>query len=227
MACFKDSCQHINEITDVSQGDIICLDCGMINPFFIENEMRTLKNVDRDFFTTTDIEKSKSKDSSLNLLEKIKDILAIIHVSTVYAEHIKKYLDENYRKKSLENIVMSIFIVLNRMDFQISMHELSLVTGIDKSKLFEAQKSNTNIFLDKATLAEKYCKMLNLNFDTITLIKERIRSSKITGHTPMTVIAGNIYKVVRDKKLKFSVKKISTVTNVSCISIQRYIKTLK
>jgi transcription initiation factor TFIIIB Brf1 subunit/transcription initiation factor TFIIB len=71
---------------------------------------------------------------------------------------------------------------------------------------------------------EKYATLLKLDFETITLIKERINNLPNSGHNPNSVIAATIYQICKLTKQPISMKKVSLVTQVSCVSIQRYNK---
>jgi transcription initiation factor TFIIIB Brf1 subunit/transcription initiation factor TFIIB len=212
-------CPHFYEIEDMHTGDIICLSCGQLSPIYLQSDINLKNNHPQN-------ENTKIKQSN-NEIEEINSILDRIHVSTSYSEHIMKYYTENYDKKGNENLIMSIYVTLNRMGIKISLHELSLSTGVSKSHLFVAQKPNFNINICSETLSEKYCQLLRLDYKTITLIKEKLKHSKMTGHTPMTQIAGTIYHICNSIGKKISIKKIALITNISPISIQRYNKILK
>ena len=111
---------------------------------------------------------------------------------------------------------------LNSLGVSVSLHDLSIATGVHMSKIYLTQKPNENVKLDMSSLAEKFCCALKIDFKTTALIKERLTKPTESGHTPATVIAGSIYKIAKERKLKLSIKKISEVTSVSSISIQRY-----
>ena len=66
--------------------------------------------------------------------------------------------------------------------------------------------------------------MLNLNYKDYTVIKENILKVPVSGHNPLTVIGTFIYKYSKENRKKLSMKKISTVLQISPISIQRYLK---
>ena len=103
------------------------------------------------------------------------------------------------------------------------MGDLARAMGLDMPKIYARQKkTKEHVNLDNAALAEKYCVALGLDFDAISLIKERLKANAATGHTPSTIIAGTIYTVGKERKLKLPIKKISQATSVSCISIQRF-----
>jgi len=59
---------------------------------------------------------------------------------------------------------------------------------------------NTSISVCISTLCEKYCKLLNLDYQTTSLIKAQLKDSKNSGHTPMTKVAGTIYYICKKEK---------------------------
>jgi transcription initiation factor TFIIIB Brf1 subunit/transcription initiation factor TFIIB len=209
-------CTHRYEFEDASSGDIICPECGLLSPIFRSPQEKQFCGANYSVENTC----------HQKGLSEISDILDRIHISTTYARHVAKYLEKTYDIKTLERIVFSIYKVLNDMGVKISLHEISMATGISKSDLFGAQVKNTPISVCISTLCEKYCKMLDLDYQITSLIKAKLNDSKKSGHTPMTKVAGTIYYICKREKKNQSIKKISQLTNISSISIQRYNKFL-
>jgi response regulator of citrate/malate metabolism len=75
-------------------------------------------------------------------------------------------------------------------------------------------------------MLEKYCVMLKLDFKDYSVIKETIQRSLKTGHNNLTIIGANIYLHCKERK-KIPIKVIARTLNISCISIQRYLKAKK
>lgn len=207
--CF---CAHLNSVICQHEGCIVCQDCGVVLSSYFENEHQPITH-------------------SLNLItaenkwvEEIKNILDRIHIPIVYAEHIFKYFQSTYTSKNLRNLMFSIYYILNKFDIPISLNELAAITNTEKTSIYKAQNYNENLLLNYDERVEKYCSILNLTFKMVSLIKETIKRTKITGHPPLTIIAAIIYKICKTHKLRISMKKISQITNISCISIQRYNK---
>ena len=124
--------------------------------------------------------------------------------------------------KSLEKLLFSTYKVLNGMNVNISLHDLSLSTGVSLSKIYSEQRSNENVCIDLIPIAERYCSALNIDFQTTTLIKDILIQPHESGHTPSTIVAGTIFKVCKKNNINISAKQISEVSSVSCISIQRF-----
>jgi transcription initiation factor TFIIIB Brf1 subunit/transcription initiation factor TFIIB len=86
------------------------------------------------------------------------------------------------------------------------------------------QEENKSIILEPTKVLEKYCNFLKLDFKTYSLIKNNLPKENLTGHNPLTIIAATIYVYCKKNNIKLSMKKIALTVNISCVSIQRYIK---
>lgn len=211
---FRDRlCQHLNLVEDIHEGSVVCSLCGLVlSPLFID-QISHGSNCSNDRLST----------ENFNLSE-IKNFLDRIHISSCFAPKINAHLNKNYTIKSRHALVYSIFKILNEMNIPISMNEISQASNVNKKNLHQAQLHNDVVNIDFSDIVEKYAKLLNLNFETLTLIKERIRNSPKSGHNPNSVLASTIYQVCKLLKHRISMKKIGQVTKVSCVSIQRYNK---
>ena len=202
------SCSHLNELIDLGESSHVCFDCGLV--------------LDKHYEMGSDYKTPLKDFQHDEWAETTKDILDRLHISTKYWTFIIPDFYKNLRKKTLERLLISIYKILNSLGVSVSLHDLSIATGVHMSKIYLTQKPNENVKLDMSSLAEKFCCALKIDFKTTALIKERLTKPTESGHTPATVIAGSIYKIAKERKLKLSIKKISEVTSVSSISIQRY-----
>jgi transcription initiation factor TFIIIB Brf1 subunit/transcription initiation factor TFIIB len=107
------------------------------------------------------------------------------------------------------------------------MKDISSITGVKNNSIYDMQEKDKVIILKPNEMLEKYCKYLNLDFKAYSVIKENISNISSTGHNPLTIIGSYIYLYCKENKLNYSMKKIASAVNISCISIQRYIKNLK
>lgn len=206
------SCQHLTQIEDFHEGTIVCSLCGLVlSPLFID-QITQLSDSCHD---------SSTKNFSLT---EIRNLLDRVHISTCFATQIDAHLKKNFTTISKKAIVYSIFKILNELDIPISMKELSHACYMNKKMLHQAQSENDFIHINFLDIVEKYAKLLNLNFKTITLIKETINKCPMSGHNPNSILASTIYQVCKLTKQRISIKKVSEVTQVSCVSIQRYNK---
>lgn len=199
-------CAHLDYVTDEREGTIVCRNCGLVLECQVFHE---------SYVREKSIEETQ-------LVIKINDILEQLNLPVCFTTDImKKYNSIPKRKFLLEYVV---YLTLHECGFPISIKDIACVTGVSDSQIYNLQENDQSICLEPQDLVEKYCKMLNLDFKTSSLIKEELPTVVETGHNPLTVIASTIYKYSRKNKLKLSMKKIATVVNISTVSIQRYIK---
>ena len=197
-------CAHINQITDVREGTIVCTDCGLVL-------------TDKIFNDTI-----KTRDTYSVLSLQIKDILEKLFLPECFtSDIIKKYLSLPKKKYLLEYIV---YLTLHESGFPISIKDIAHVTGIPDTKIYDLQDNNESIFLKPEMMLEKYCTHLKLDYKTYSVIKKDLPQNIKTGHNPLTVIASIIYSYCKRKKIKISMKQIATVVNISPVSIQRYLR---
>lgn len=206
MDSFILDCEHINKIIDHHTADEICANCGLV--------------LDRYY---SSIEPMR-QPSTVSHAECISNILDKLHLPLHYTHLIEKNLRKNEKSNTLASICFSIYKTLNEIGINISINDISAVSGVTRSKIYKEQKTGENVTLNYNNLCEKYCDMLNLDFRTTTLIKEKIEGSMNSGHTPNTIIASKIYKVCKNQKIKISIQQVANVVKVSPISIKRYIK---
>lgn len=207
------SCHQVSLIEDYHEGQVVCSSCGLVNSPLFLNQINSVNHAPQDL---------EPKD-----LTEIKHLLDRIHVPLCYAYHIESFYSKNFTTKSNQSLVFAVYKVLNDLDIPISMKEISNVSNVDKKKLNKAQIQNQHVNLDQVMLVEKYCKLLGLCYKVETLIKNKLKTLPISGHNPNSALASIIYQIAKEKKLKISIKKVSKVTNVSAISIQRYNNFLK
>lgn len=199
------NCEHLNTIIDLGESSNVCCDCGCVLEKHFEACLAPPVSVPDDEWA-----------------ELAKDILDRHHISTNYSSFIMADFKLKGGKKTIEKLLFSIYKVLNSLDVNISLHDLSMSVGIGLSKIYLEQKPCEYVALNMSSLAEKHCIALGIDFQTTALIKEQLNRPIESGHTPATIVAGTIYKVCKSRKLNISIKKISQATSVSSISIQRF-----
>jgi len=204
----ENSCPHLDPIEDHHEGIIVCTACGLVmtNLYLTQIENNSYEEV-------------SSQSSSLH---EIQHLLDRMHVPVCYASNIESYYRKNFTTKSNKSLIFSVYRTLNKLGIPVSMKEISNVADVPKSKLNKIDLTNNCMELNPSTLVDKYCGLLGLNFKIGTLIKRSLDEAPISGHNPNSVLASTIYQVCKKERLKLSIKKISEVTSVSCISIQRY-----
>ena len=201
-------CQHLNEVND--QGSIICTDCGLF-----------LSNVFVHSFKEIHKEPYNENDYILEILSRLQMPEFFKHDITYNLQKI----DIKDRKKERAKAFV-IYKTLNSLNCGISIKDISAVTGFTDNQIYNYQTSNDSIILDPINHLEKYCILLNLPKNSYAVIKETIKVQN-SGHNPITILATAIYNYCKSYKIKISMQKIANVLNISCVSIQRYLKFLK
>jgi len=203
-------CLHEKSIIDIHEGSNICVSCGLVLSNYFEGEV---------------LPETRHPSPLSKWADQAMDILDMIHMPCSFSDKIMKYFNNNYEQKNLSALIFSIYKVLNdEYDAGVSLKDLSNVTGVSKSSIFAAQKVGENIMLNTTRAVEKYCIALNLSHETIALIKDYMIHNRPSGHSPSTILAGSIYVICKKQKIKISIRKISQITTVSQISIQRFTK---
>ena len=209
--CFTEECKHINLINDFHNGCLVCMDCGYVKSDQIYYEEFISKNDKEIEFHSYD----KTKND-------INEIIFRLNLPDKYTDLIVEESKKTNIKLTKKNINNFLYDKLNTDDLAISIKDIQNVT--EKRKI-KANKNESQIVIFKIeNCLEKYCTMLNLNYKDYTVIKENILKVPVSGHNPLTVIGTFIYKYSKENRKKLSMKKISTVLQISPISIQRYLK---
>lgn len=207
------SCSHEYEIINEREGDIVCGDCGLvIDKYYIQNDK---------------IEKTEHE----NFFEKnfVFEMLERLNVPKSFASYIfKNILNTKIKRKSETILSAIIYNTLIELKIPFTMKDISGVTGISTKEIFKEEKkknkeSKNVVIIDWSEILERACSKLNLKYKDYTLIKEDV-IKKNSGFNPSTVISAHIYLYCKEKNIKISLKEISTVTGISCMSIKRYIK---
>jgi len=204
----NDSCQHLRQIEDYHEGTIICVSCGLVISNLFLNQLECVSQID-------------SQEQNKILIE-IQNLLDRIHVPICYAHHIESYYFQNFTTKSRNSLIFSIYKVLNNLGIPISLREIANVTSVRKESLSRVKCDFNCISIDNLSRLDKYGTMLGLCYKTITLIKKELTKLPVSGHNPNSILASVIYQVAKKEKKKISLKQVSDVTSISCISIQRY-----
>lgn len=202
-------CSHINTIEDAHEGTIVCTDCGLVlsDQTFIQNDIQY-----NDFCSEK---------------EEIKDMLERINIPRCYMSDIIKNVNkvEKNKKKIIPYI---IYKTLNENDCQISINDISNTSGLNTKNIYKMQEENKSIILEPHKLAEKYCTLLGLNHKMYSVIKGKLEKTDGSGHNPLTVLGAHIHTYCKENKLskskKFRIKQIANTLNISCVSIQRYLR---
>lgn len=213
MSCFIDSCSHKTELIDYRGGSIICQECGLVIGSVYEESQYERKN---NYFGLTE----KEYSYVLEIIERLN------LPKSVYSFIAKKILSKKDGKNTTESLMAHcIYVTLSDLGIPFSVNDVSNITGINQSKISKEKnsESSTVLIINTEDILERACSKLNLTYKEYTLIKESLTESN-NGYNPSTIIAARIYCFCKKNKLNITLKQISSVTGISCMSIQRYLK---
>jgi transcription initiation factor TFIIIB Brf1 subunit/transcription initiation factor TFIIB len=211
MSNFENLCSHIDTVIDEREGSTVCVECGLVleDKFFVSN-----------------FQESNYEEKDCSIVNEVKEILSKLELPDVHihniVENFKK--EKNVKKNKKELLPYVVYKTLKQNNTPISIKDISSISGFSDINIYDMQEQNKSIILQPKDLLEKYCRYLNLDFKTYSVIKERLPEQNISGHNPLTIIAATIYAYCKEKNIKLSMKKISSTVKISCVSIQRYLK---
>lgn len=196
-----DNCKHSNDVIDSREGTIICVDCGLVKDLYFTDDKKLY---------------NQSKPNQYSLIDNMLDKF---NISEYYSSNIASKLSK-HSSKNLKQLSSEIYKTVNKDDTYLPLKTIMNVSGLKTRQI----KSNDIHIVDVKKILEKYTNYLDLDFQTYTLIKEKIDSYTNTGFQPLSLIGGVIYIHCNENKIKLSMKKIANVLGISTISIQRFVK---
>jgi len=199
---YSEICGHENQILDEHEGTYICLNCAkVIENFYIHPSNTETNDRDNEGFLG---------NKSVKLSSEITNRLNIPNLGLE---------DKKNELKSVSNV----YIEANKSECTVTLKEMAAVSGFTCKQIGRETK-NTVQLMNLSALLDKYCKILNLDYRTYTLIKENIEKVESSGHNPLTIVASHIYRHLKLTKTKISMKQLCETIGISSISIQRYLK---
>jgi transcription initiation factor TFIIIB Brf1 subunit/transcription initiation factor TFIIB len=213
MSSIIESCSHENQLIDYRGGFVVCGECGVV----IDNVFESYLRERDDVFC----------ELSGRETDFVKEMIERLNLPNSIFSHIAKKILEKKDGKNVSESVMAhcLYITLADLGIPFTVNDVSSITGINHSKISKDKKcKNSSVVIIKTeNILERACSKLNLNFKQFTLIKESIKDSN-NGFNPSTIISAHIYRFCRTNKLNITLKQISSITGISCMSIQRYMK---
>jgi transcription initiation factor TFIIIB Brf1 subunit/transcription initiation factor TFIIB len=207
-------CSHEYVIDDEREGCSVCTSCGLV----LEEKLY-LPNYNETYFESC-FQTSVQNETK----QEIKELLHRINLPNTFSNQVEKKCLE--KKNKTKSIPFLLYQTLNENGCPISIKEISAVSGQSNVEIYKHQQKNDVVILRPEEMLEKYCVMLKLDFKDYSVIKETIQRSLKTGHNNLTIIGANIYLHCKERK-KIPIKVIARTLNISCISIQRYLKAKK
>ncbi len=195
------SCTHFNETIDVHEGSIICTDCGLVKDNFYYQDRTSL-----NYFYQNNI---KNVD---NFLDKF-------NFSEYFSTNVGKKLPDS-SKRNFKKVVSEIYRTVNE---DASCLPLKSIMNVTRLKTKQIKSNDIHIF-NVEEILEKYTTILDLDFKTCTLIKEKVVKCKNNGFQPLSILGGIIYLHCCEVNKKISMKRIASELGISTISIQRFVK---
>ncbi len=220
MSDIIDSCPHTDEIIDAREGNYICLSCGLCkDAYFEQPEINT---------EYSELGSNGSNDIGYENICYIKEILSRLNVPLYISDFISKAINENKGNRKITKPMIShyTYITLSEMGIPFSIKDICGVTGTPQKIISKEQSKmveSSVIIIETDDLLWRYCSKLGIRHQFYTVIKEMI-PKVLEGYNPSTIVSAYIYIFCRRNKIKLTIKQISTVTGISCMSIQRFIK---
>jgi transcription initiation factor TFIIIB Brf1 subunit/transcription initiation factor TFIIB len=207
-------CIHQHVIDDERSGCIVCIECGLV----LEDQLFR-PNYNESYFET-EVKHIQYYEAE----NEIRELLNKINISDMFLANL---ILDKYVKNPSKSIPYLVYQTLNENKSPITLKEISSISGVTNSDIYKQQETNDVILVKPEQMIEKYCKILHLDFKASAVIKENIKECLKSGHNNLTIIGANIYLYSKSKNLKISIKTIANTLNISCISIQRYLKRKK
>jgi len=194
------NCDHQEEIIDSHEGTIICLKCGTVKDNTFIHPPITSNKIDIH--------------ETYGFYENVFDKFQIDKSDLTHTQTNKK---ENINNKRAANIFYNL---ANKNRGNISLKDISNLFQISKNDI----KINKINIIDVNERLEKYTKMFNINYDTYQKLLRYLSQFKQSGHQPLTIIGGLIFKHFNNTDKKQTIKDIAKKLNISPISIYRFKK---
>ena len=248
------TCIQHSTIIDQSTATVVCVECNRVldeglthfelNPQKYSTHQENLK----------DVEDKINGENVIELLEKISDKLHLNRssIDLAYYEYkkntkkIQKIL--NYSNKKHTSflspeivLIFSIYTALKKDLCPRSIKDVCSASGLSEytnvlklSAFFEKNKGEdtTSVRLQplnaKDVLLTNYLYLEDFTYEDVKQIVHKIDALKKNNFSPTTTAAGAVYLYAKNvKSKKHTLKQISNLFNVACMTIQRFINQYK
>jgi len=163
MAYLDRDCSHLNEILCPRDGDIVCLDCGLVKDTFFDNNLSHVQN----FFHESYYE------------NYIKDLFHKLNLPYIHIEEILfQFKKSNPKTNKIPALLCIILEILNKYDIPICIKDIADQTEFSPEEIFKQEKIDSKIILPIKETMEKYCKLLNLKYNDFLCIYEIYQNHK-------------------------------------------------
>ena len=219
-------CTHENTVICQTEGDTVCIDCGLvIESFLTHHETHAFQNFSKLFYPDSECNFSKDYFDIVHLCSRFH--LEDHHtVSRIYELYLRVKNEKKFRKEEIISYVMYQFFKSENVPR--SMKEISEYTSISKNRLWQIERSQ-NFKLPSSTpkqLWETYYTHLKLSFKDKMAVADLIDSFRWTetSFAPSSICSGLCYFYCKEKKIHLSMKRVAAVFHVSVMSVHRFLK---
>ena len=237
-------CNHQYPIEDTRQGDVVCTECGLvIDKIYCESNLETKWEKIRNF--NEEIEQNsqhlrKEKFFFKTLCSKIhlnNDVTNAIFSlwSEITAWHYRKNGKIKINPKGL--VVMALYQGLIKDKIPRPISHLCQEVGINPKMVWRWIKLYRQDLIDtirtensiKAKdMAEYFLQPLQLTYQEITTIEEKLDKNENSSFAPRTLLAACAYAFLKETRALYpSVKNTARVLGISVMSLHRCLKSLK
>lgn len=224
-------CQHINTVTDVHEGSIICIECGMV-----VDTLLLVNNIELRYFNKNILDLNINNPTRDDII-KLLDVLQIHNSYISDIECLYNQCKVNFRNiPNLFIIAGCLFIATVKHGLILPLPQLETRLQCNKqeqkyiSKVVDFLTGHTMSMNDPCNMLEYTIKSLNLPYKTIATIKENIVQLKcdFCSFNPITIIAGHVYLHLKERDDKrLSVTDISSSLVASKNSVYKFINPSK
>ena len=247
-------CEHRLQIEDVTQGDVVCGNCGLvldkiycfepnISNFCFEKYLQIEKNINEQKIDTKNKRDSSfaGNDLLITLVDKLHLNGNIRNSIFQLWETIKQWYfkkKKKYKFKLEELVVMAVYEGLIQEKIPRPMSHLCQDAGVKPKtvwrwvKLYKQDNSLSNkvtheVF-NTTNMLEYFLQPLHLNFQELQLVKQKVKEHENCSYAPKTLAAACAYVFLKETRTTpISVKNIANILNVSVMSLYRCYKKLR
>lgn len=198
-------CNHYNTALDQHNGCYVCMECGLVqDSYFYNNNYKT------------DI-----KQNNISISNKIKDLLHNFNMeNTSLGEDLQRDMSKISSNKHIQEYLAAFmyYHLLNNNHYT-RLFQVCLACEADEKIVWNLLKNMNLPIVDISFPLENICLQLGLTYNDFKNTLNDIRQTKHSGHNPLTIIGGHLYKNFKEK---ISINEIANLCNLTPTSIKRY-----
>jgi transcription initiation factor TFIIIB Brf1 subunit/transcription initiation factor TFIIB len=218
----NDACNHTKTINDDREGELICLDCGLVLEKIFEND---------SVLVVTQMEQTnlKIREFILDVCENACIQKNIAHGAFDYFTKISKKVAVS-KFKDVHLASYAIYEMLNRFSSPRTAEEIEFYTGTPVNKLWVIQShlNFTQTLNNPKDYIERFCSLLDLEFSHLKRVTTIVSElSKNVGCVKSNcLIAAAIRLYCNECKIPRTLKLICNICSISPASVHRLVRCL-